>query len=332
MAEAKFKRGSASNLASLAKEDGSVIFAVKDASSPTTLVFDKAISGTVQRLGVAVSNAATSNYAATANFSNYSGYPQGFNSRTTSSPWGNTTGTHITGWHTSSGGDLAFLNNNPASGQLSLKIDGVFYQREGSYKVIDEGGGTFKGPIALSYNTNNIMSTATTNPQIIFSENGSQPVALAYTDYDSYRNPAGLKVVGKSADSSPAWFEVEGALYSNTVNASTVTAYLNGTASNSNALGGSSLTQVLSAAGSGKFLPLAGGTMTGTITAAIGNQKGIKIGNQWITSANNTNGEVVLQGGHLRFGTTAWDYNQWAGLKYNHSNLFRNCRRFLVYR
>ena len=41
MAEAKFKRGSASNLASLAKEDGSVIFAVKDASSPTTLVFDK---------------------------------------------------------------------------------------------------------------------------------------------------------------------------------------------------------------------------------------------------------------------------------------------------
>lgn len=91
-------------------------------------------------------------------------------------------------------------------------------------------------------------------------------------------------------------------------------------ATNSNALGGSSLSQVLASAGSGKFLPLAGGTMTGTITAAIGNQKGIKIGNQWITSASDTNGEVVLQGGHLRFGTTAWDYNQWAGLKYNHSN------------
>lgn len=91
-------------------------------------------------------------------------------------------------------------------------------------------------------------------------------------------------------------------------------------ATNSNALGGSSLSQVLASAGSGKFLPLAGGIMTGTITATIGNQKGIKIGNQWITSASDTNGEVVLQGGHLRFGTTAWDYNQWAGLKYNHSN------------
>ena len=91
-------------------------------------------------------------------------------------------------------------------------------------------------------------------------------------------------------------------------------------ANNSGALGGSSLSQVLASAGGGKFLPLAGGTMTGTITAAIGNQKGIKIGNQWITSASDTNGEVVLQGGHLRFGTTAWDYNQWAGLKYNHSN------------
>lgn len=91
---------------------------------------------------------------------------------------------------------------------------------------------------------------------------------------------------------------------------------------NSDALGGSSLSQVLASAGSDKFLPLAGGTMTGTITAAIGNQKGIKIGNQWITSANDTNGEVVLQGGHLRFGTTAWDYNQWAGLKYDHNKKY----------
>ena len=97
-------------------------------------------------------------------------------------------------------------------------------------------------------------------------------------------------------------------------------------ATNSNALGGSSLKNITdainnsTASASSKFLPLSGGTMTGTITAATGDQKGIKIGNQWITSASDTNGEVVLQGGHLRFGTTAWDYNQWAGLKYNHSN------------
>ena len=71
MAEAKFKRGSASNLASLAKEDGSVIFAVKDASSPTTLVFDKAINGTVQRLGVAVDKAKSADSASIASSANY---------------------------------------------------------------------------------------------------------------------------------------------------------------------------------------------------------------------------------------------------------------------
>ena len=239
---------------------GGNAFTAIDTATNNTVKLTRANGGTVQKIINNVSNASSASYAT------ISAYPQGFSSRTTSATWGNTTGSFITGWHTNSGGDLAFLNNNPASGQLSLKIDGVFYQREGSYKVIDEGGGTFKGPIALSYNTNNIMSTATTNPQIIFSENGSQPVALAYTDYDSYRNPAGLKVVGKSADSSPAWFEVEGALYSNTVNASTVTAYLNGTAKNSNALGGSSLSQVLSAAGSGKYLPLSGGVLTGPLS------------------------------------------------------------------
>lgn len=70
MTEAKFKRGSVSNLASLAKEDGSVIFAVKDASSPTTLVFDKAINGTVQRLGVAVDKAKSADSASVASTAN----------------------------------------------------------------------------------------------------------------------------------------------------------------------------------------------------------------------------------------------------------------------
>ena len=64
-------------------------------------------------------------------------YPTGFSSRSTSSTWGNTTGTHITGWHTSTGGDIAFMNDNPSAGKLSIKIDGLFYQDEGRYKVLD---------------------------------------------------------------------------------------------------------------------------------------------------------------------------------------------------
>lgn len=245
MAEAKFKRGSASNLASLAKEDGSVIFAVKDASSPTTLVFDKTISGTVQRLGVAVSNAATSNYAATSSTANLAKNSNALSGKVITS--------------VSSGTSAAYADKIPY-----INTDGVMEVS----RYIDFHGDSSSRDFSLRFDTGNASQLSITGPS-----------------------------------------------------ASTVIAnYFSGNAKNSNALGGSSLAQVLSAAGSGKFLPLAGGTMTGTITAATGNQKGIKIGSQWITSANNTNGEVVLQGGHLRFGTTAWDYNQWAGLKYNHSN------------
>lgn len=80
------------------------------------------------------SNSANSSSAI---FSTYSAYPQGFDSRSTSATWGNTTGTFITGWHTASGGDVAFMNNNPSNGKVSMKLDGYFYQNEGSKRVLD---------------------------------------------------------------------------------------------------------------------------------------------------------------------------------------------------
>lgn len=73
---------------------------------------------------------------ASVNFANYSGYPQGFSSRTTTATWGNQTGTVITDWHTSNGGDIAFRDN---SGQLNVVIDGFFYQNEGKNLVLDSG-------------------------------------------------------------------------------------------------------------------------------------------------------------------------------------------------
>ena len=60
----------------------------------------------------------------------------GFAYRTTSSPWGSSTGTHVTGFHIE-GCEIAFMKNNPSSGKLSAKIDGYFYQNEGQYRVLD---------------------------------------------------------------------------------------------------------------------------------------------------------------------------------------------------
>lgn len=61
-------------------------------------------------------------------------------------------------------------------------------------------------------------------------------------------------------------------------------------------------------------------TFTNKIILKDGNQAGAQIGAAYITTASTTNGEVVLQNGHLRFGGSGWDYNQWAGLKYDHTN------------
>lgn len=68
------------------------------------------------------------------------------------------------------------------------------------------------------------------------------------------------------------------------------------------------------------YVKKSGDTMTGTLTLKTGSQKGIKLGSAWLTAASDANGEFVLQNGHLRFGLSDWDYNKWAGLKYNHSN------------
>jgi len=65
----------------------------------------------------------------------------------------------------------------------------------------------------LGGTTDATMTSASTNPRICFSEGASaQPVYLIYTDADSYRAPAGLKVIGGTS-ATPAWFEVEGDIH-----------------------------------------------------------------------------------------------------------------------
>lgn len=75
-------------------------------------------------------------------------------------------------------------------------------------------GGTMTGVIHLSWDTNDNMNYTTTNPRIIFSENGIQKVGIVYTDFNSYRASKGLKIMDvDNNDTENVWLEVQGSLY-----------------------------------------------------------------------------------------------------------------------
>ena len=126
------------------------------------------------------------------NVSGNAAYPQGFQSRVTSATWGNQTGTLITDWHTSNGGDIQFRDN---SGQLNVIIDGVFYQNEGKNLVLDSvnysnyaatkshthnyaGSGSAGGSANSAIKLDTATAGSATQP-VYFS--GGKPVACSYT-------------------------------------------------------------------------------------------------------------------------------------------------------
>lgn len=59
-------------------------------------------------------------------------------------------------------------------------------------------------------------------------------------------------------------------------------------------------------------------SISGLLTPTVNtNHSGIKLGDTYLTAIN---GNIIFQNNNaIRFGTDAWDYNQWAGLKYDHS-------------
>lgn len=79
-------------------------------------------------------------------------YPNGFSGEQASAGdgWGNQTGTFITGWSTAGGGAISFRNNNPSSGKVSMKIDGVIYQNEGKNKVVDSSNFSYNGNLYIN--------------------------------------------------------------------------------------------------------------------------------------------------------------------------------------
>lgn len=63
-------------------------------------------------------------------------------------------------------------------------------------------------------NTNTTMTSDTTNPRIIFSENGTQSVGIVYTDTDAYRASKGLKIMDvDGSDAGNVWLEVQGEIW-----------------------------------------------------------------------------------------------------------------------
>ena len=126
------------------------------------------------------------------------------------------------------GGDIAYelpfdWDENRAINAINLSVQSYQVLHAGNWNqycaasshthsYLPLSGGTMTGAITISHTANATMDKTTTNPRIIFSESGSQPVGLVYTDYDSYRAPAGLKVLNLS-DNQLAWFEAEGEMY-----------------------------------------------------------------------------------------------------------------------
>lgn len=71
----------------------------------------------------------------------------------------------------------------------------------------------------------------------------------------------------------------------------------------------------------GRYVNVTGDTMTGLLTLKTeASHTGLKLSNTYLTAIS---GNVIFQNNNsLRFGSDNWDYNTWAGLKYNHSSKY----------
>ena len=73
-------------------------------------------------------------------------------------------------------------------------------------------GTTFDGAILKLHQGAAANPSLSGNARIEFDYSDGQPVVISYTPNDSYRSPAGLKIMGGTS-ATPAWLEVEGNIY-----------------------------------------------------------------------------------------------------------------------
>ena len=97
-------------------------------------VYDSTYGSIIQVTSNGNSFNGSANWAGGANYANYL---YGFSGYDTAQGWGSQIGTFISGMHDSTGGSIAFRRDNPTAGQMSVIIDGRYYQREGQQVVLD---------------------------------------------------------------------------------------------------------------------------------------------------------------------------------------------------
>lgn len=308
----KMKRGQESKVNSLAKEDGSLIFSLNGAND-STLRLDQSVSGTVQRLGVAVDKAkdadhltlgtGTADVARNVWFSNSNVRNMAvYNDNFKYNPVKNSLTTNITGSAASAGtanytkGGESESNYQLNSTQLHQTIDlsSSTYDQNTWYPVVGSfipyrGYSRIICYVQLNSGTKPAWSThnsgftcnldvlvkaagwGTTNAGTIvldYSWSFCSGIPISYSQMTNASRPViWMRGGGKYFIRSSEKFDwsIKTSAYTNSQQTvqpqtscpaislvrSTIYANLDGTASNSNALGGSSLSQVLASAGGG---------------------------------------------------------------------------------
>ena len=116
--------------------------------------------------------------------------PTGFEKIGNQDLWGNQDGVFITDWQTPTkeygNGDISFRHNK---GQLNIIIDGVFYQNEGKYKLVDEN--SLKDIMKPNYTTGRLPAGVYKTGQTVsvsasITTTRGNPVFISYSgDYNS---------------------------------------------------------------------------------------------------------------------------------------------------
>lgn len=123
---------------------------------------------------------------------NYANVPTGFEKKFKQDSWGNQDGVFITDWRTHAteeygNGDISFRHNK---GQLNVIIDGVFYQNEGKYKLVDEN--SIKTIMKPNYTTGRLPAGMYSSGQTVsisasITTTRGNPVFISYFgDFNSY--------------------------------------------------------------------------------------------------------------------------------------------------
>ena len=208
-----------------------------------------------------------------------------------------------------------------------------------THSYLPISGGTMTGNIILKGGTSADMTyEGNLHPYIRFDNSDStQNVSLIFTDYDTYRSPAGIKLIGNQGDE---WFEVPNIyatnLYGNGF-------FKNGSSNSYVLLGGGDHKALsdFSMAHEHPYLPLTGGTLTGPIeinstisgnyneglriTRATNNWAGITFGSTGLSGAP-TNGWFVATNPDNQFIISPGSSSNTTGLTLNKDGdiLWRN--------